>query len=463
MTGININLNKKFIKINIGKYLIVLLILFIIFYIITFKSIVLYGQQSDDNSEDEIFSEESFDKEFERKKEEAKQNTFSYLFGGSINFTNSFYYYKEFENYYSNGTLSGNIFGVISFLSILKLYVKYNYSYNLYYFTDNLGKFPNKSELNNFKTSLSEFFFDYNILPYIFIRVGKQLISWGPSFLWTPVDFINLEKYNFLSSEDTRGGKPGVRVHFPINKINFFLFWDLYGLDSGIVNYDIKKTGLGTRLDFTLAGFEIGFTGYFRKDNKPKIGVDFSGTLFNESPLNVDIYGEFSYYNDYFIKGIKKANFPILLEEILPSLPSIQFVFGIMKSFLNDKSLSISLTIFYNSQGHKIENLNEVIQLIIITGKTLNNYLIPFYYGKYYIASSITKSKLLNNHLSAGINFYGNLTDETYILIFSTSWNFGDYPTINFKISYNFGRDDGEFTYPYNNVITLSLNTGVSF
>ncbi|MCX8058194.1 MAG: hypothetical protein N3A58_02125 [Spirochaetes bacterium] len=448
---------KNMLK-KLSYSIIILTILTVYSFLFSYK--VLSQETS---SEEDIYSEENFDKEFEKQKEEAKKNTFSFLFGGFINYSNNYNFYSDYNNYNSNGLISGNFFGSISFMEILKFYVKYNYSYYIYYFTDNIDKFKNSYQLNNLNLNLSEFFFDYNILPFLFIRVGKQLISWGPSFMWTPVDFINLEKYNFLSSQDTRGGKPGVRMHIPLNKINLFFFWDLYGLDSSSINYDIKKSGLGTRIDFTFSGFEIGLTGYFRKSYEPKIGFDFSGTLFGGTNLSLDIYFEMSYFNGYFIKGIKKAAFPYLVEEILPPLPSLQIVTGISKNFLEDKSLSFSFTFFYNSQGYRIEKIDEVIPLIMVLGKNLSDYFIPFYYGKYYFASSIAKSKLFQNHLNLSLSLYGNLTDNTFILVFSTNIYFGDYPPINIRCSYNFGEEKGEFTYPYNKILTINLNTSINF
>lgn len=438
--------NKK----NIIFSLTILLLIFSLS--ILFKN-NLFAQETD---EDDIYSEEKFDKEFEEKKEEASKNVFNYLFGGSINFSNNFNYFIDDKNYKSSGSLAGSIFGYVSYTNILKLFIKYTYSYNLYYFSD---KNPTVSiELDKFNYFLSEFYFDYNVLPFTFIRIGKQLISWGPSFLWTPVDFINLERFNFIESSDNRSGKPSVRIHVPIGRINIFTFFDFYGLNDSSINYDPSKIGFATRVDFPIARFEIGFIGYFRKEYQPKIGMDFSGTLFS-----YDIFGEISYYNGYFIKHAKKGTFPNLLVEELPELPSIQMVFGISKSFLEDKSLLLSLTFFYNSQGYKIEDIDDVFKYIYMLNKNISDYFIPFYYGKYYVAFSISKGKLLNDHLSLGINFYGNLTDNSYIAILSTNWSFGDYPVISLKFTYNFGEDKGEFTYPENKVLKISLSTVASF
>jgi len=67
----------------------------------------------------------------------------------------------------------------------------------------------------------------------VFLRLGNQLISWGPSAIWTPVDFINLQRLNPLSPLDLRVGKPGLRIHVPLGISNVFLFGDFSGTVSG--------------------------------------------------------------------------------------------------------------------------------------------------------------------------------------------------------------------------------------
>ena len=56
---------------------------------------------------------------------------------------------------------------------------------------------------------------------------ANQLISWGPSQVWTPVDFVNLQRSNPFSSIDLRVGKPGLRLHLPMEGSDLFLFADL--------------------------------------------------------------------------------------------------------------------------------------------------------------------------------------------------------------------------------------------
>jgi len=278
------------------------------------------------DNEDDIFSEESFDESYNQDKEDAEKNVISYLFGGSVLFTNYFYGFTEDSYFSSFGTLSGSVFAKVSYGMLFQLFASYGYSYPFYYFTD---KTPSSYTLvSDLDYNLRELFFDFNIGRYIFLRFGQQMTAWGSAFVWTPVDFINLERYNEItySSEDTRLGKPGIRLHVPFGKSNIFVFWDLYDLDS--LNYDIAETGLGLRLDFTVGGYEIGLSGYFKRGQSGKLGVDFSGTL-----LNVDIYGEISYFDGIGIIQVEQTSTFPFVSETNPDTGLIQAVLGFSKSF----------------------------------------------------------------------------------------------------------------------------------
>jgi hypothetical protein len=53
-------------------------------------------------------------------------------------------------------------------------------------------------------------YYSFDVAKAVFLRIGNQLISWGPSAIWTPVDFINIQRASPLSTLDLRVGKPGM-------------------------------------------------------------------------------------------------------------------------------------------------------------------------------------------------------------------------------------------------------------
>jgi len=127
--------------------------------------------------------------------------------------------------------------------------------------------------------ALSEFYAGFDIAKVVFLRLGNQLISWGPSAVWTPVDFINLQHVNPLSPLDLRVGKPGLRIHVPLGISNVFLFGDFSGTVSGsptlVVNDPLTTANVAARWDLTALGFEFALSGYWGASVTERYGFDF--------------------------------------------------------------------------------------------------------------------------------------------------------------------------------------------
>jgi len=107
---------------------------------------------------------------------------------------------------------------------------------------------------------LAELHYGFDIAKVLFVRIGNQLIAWGPSRIWSPVDFINLEKEDAFSSVDLRVDKPGLRLHLPLKRSNAFLFADFANLVTESGNAwtsgdPLERMNLGGRFDFTAGPF----------------------------------------------------------------------------------------------------------------------------------------------------------------------------------------------------------------
>ena len=166
----------------------------------------------------------------------------------------------------------------------------------------------------------------------MFFRVGNQLLAWGPSFIWTPVDFVNLQRLDPLASVDLRAGKPGLRIHVPLKQSNLFLFADFSRtVDPDTLEvYDLARTtALAARWDLTALGFELGLSGYFGYDLPARFGLDLSGRL-----LGFDVYGE----------AALTADFPAETVDYAASA-------GLQRSFGELKDWSFQAEAFYQSAG----------------------------------------------------------------------------------------------------------------
>ena len=71
---------------------------------------------------------------------------------------------------------------------------------------------------------LSELYYSFDVKKAAFFRLGKQLLAWGPSFFWTPVDFVNAERADPLAAFDGRSGTPGLKATVPLGMANSYNF-----------------------------------------------------------------------------------------------------------------------------------------------------------------------------------------------------------------------------------------------
>ena len=302
--------------------------------------------------------------------------------------------------------------------------------------------------------NLLEIFFDLSINNILFVRVGKQVIHWGAGTIWTPSDFINLSKYNPLESLDSREGKSGVRFHLPIKKFNLFVFFDFYNTapvnEQQITDF-IDATSLGIRIDYTIGDFEIAFTTYLTKDEYAKFGFDFSGYL-----LGFGVWGEAAFSaKGYIEKVVSYSTFGYTKD------PVFSFTIGISKVFGDKKDYSFELDFFYNSDGYELDSSQtsqDIYYLAILSGKS--GYL---YIGEMYTFLRLTKSNFINNYMSVSISFLMNLTDYTYRVSFSHSFNLPNILPFSYSITFVGGEENREFTIAGTNKFNFTISTSISF
>ena len=143
-------------------------------------------------------------------------------------------------------------------------------------------------------SSTSEFYLGFDVAETVFFRVGNQLLAWGPSFIWTPVDFVNLQKADPLAAFDQRRrqagrARDGPHGHQqPVPLRGHGRHRDPTGPGGSlVVNDPLDTANLAGGATSRSLGFEFGLTGYLGASIQNKYGFDFSGRL-----LGFDVYGE---------------------------------------------------------------------------------------------------------------------------------------------------------------------------
>ena len=179
------------------------------------------AQQS---GEADIFNTQTFDQSVAVSRQQEQAHKLEYLVGGVFLLDNTIVAAQRFDGYAANGAFSAKAFARLSVPSYGTLYLGYILRHVLYQGDGGTldSTLPGADLFEN-TYALSEFYLSFDLAKKVFVRLGNQLIAWGPSLIWTPVDFVNLQRLDPLATLDLRVGKPGLRVHVPMKNSNLFL------------------------------------------------------------------------------------------------------------------------------------------------------------------------------------------------------------------------------------------------
>ncbi|PKL07104.1 MAG: hypothetical protein CVV53_01045 [Spirochaetae bacterium HGW-Spirochaetae-9] len=348
-----------------------------------------------------------------------------FLFGGSFIPSAGVTATSGFQGYAASSSLSGKLFGKATLEDYGSLYIAYGLSQQ---FLQGSGGdapvVPGKS-LSVPTFTLTEIYYSFDIRKVLFARLGNQLIAWGPSKIWSAVDFINLEKADAFQSIDLRVGKPGLRLHVPMESSNLFAFADFSGtVKSGVPQDIIESTNLGFRYDRSLAGFEFGFTGYFGSGIQGRGGFDFSGRA-----LGSTIYGEVAF---------------------LPAYDAYDFswsaVAGVERKLGDLRKVTLSGEFFYNAEGMDDESGYPAPPV----------YFLPTYVGKYYGYLGLSWDDLFSPDLSTSVSLLANLSDGSVSARLTESVALKGIPPFSVILGWTGGGEKKAFTY-YSGDSSLSL------
>jgi len=386
-------------------------------------------------SEADIFNTETFDQSVAASRQEEQANKLEYLVGGTFLYSNTAVATERFDGYTAGGAFSGKAFVRLNVPTYGSLYLGYNLSHTLYLGDGGALDSPLPgADLFENTYALSEFYLSFDLGKRVFFRVGNQLLAWGPSFIWTPVDFVNLQRLNPLASVDLRRGKPALRVHVPFKGSNLFLVADFSRTvkpDTLEVNDLARSTALAARWDLTALGFELGLSGYFGYDLPANVGLDLSGRL-----LGFDVYGE----------AALTADFPAETADYAASV-------GLQRSFGELKDWSVQAEAFYNSAGQPDESGYGALPTGDFT---------PLYLGQWYAYAALAKQDLLGNFLDATLSGLLNASDLSYTVRLAAAFDPAGFLPFTLTLSYLGGGEGKEFTW-YTGGKALSASLEVRF
>jgi hypothetical protein len=404
-------------------------------------------------NEDEIFDSESFDKAVEESISEEEKSGLEKQIGGDIYISGDLGVPFEFDTYGITSQTSGKVFAKMTYPDIASFYVAYNFQHDFFRFSGESGNQLNNGSLFKINGELSEIFLDFDIKNIVFLRMGNQLIAWGPSIFWTPVDFINITRLDPLSTLDLRVGKPGLRMHIPADKSNFFTFFDFSesvdkrGNAGGI--YETLRIGM--RYDRVIGGYELGLSTYFGHGLSTQLGFDFSGIL-----LRSDFYGEAAVSRGSNIPKAVPAGVPGTYEFRKTDDFVYAFSLGMQKSFGQFKYWLFSAETFYNSNGYG----KEAPIYFLIQEERFS----PLYTGKLCGYLSLRKSKLFkNSDITGSLSYLMNVSDLSFSAYSTLNFRLPKLIPFSVEVGFTGGKEESTFTPSGRGDIYTSLYTQLSF
>ena len=363
-----------------------------------------------------------------------------YLVGGTFLVSASSWFGPGIDGYAASGSASGKAFAKVSDARAGALYAAA--SVREVFFKalsgEDLAALGRAESLNDPTIELAEFHYSFDVGKKAFFRFGKQLLAWGPSVVWTPVDFVNAEKADFFAAFDAREGKPGLKMLVPLKSSNVCAFADFSGLveDGDTLARDpADRSAFAARVDATLAGFEFGLTGYGGPNRQAKGGFDFSGHLLGLAAYGEVAAGPETTGNDAFIQA--SLGFSRLIGDL--------------------KKWTVSGEGFYNSLGEKLTG--DELALAVATGEAH-----PLYVGRYYAYGALKGTDLFFTGHDATLSVTANLTDLSYQARLAQDIDVSGAPPFTFIVSYLGGGKDKEFTYASgDHSFELTLRSTINF
>jgi hypothetical protein len=382
---------------------------------------------------DDPFAPGAFDEGAGLAPDSAPAAKTEYLVGGSALVSASAYLPLGKEGYAATSAASGKLFGKVSVPDYGSLYASYAIYQAFLSARSGEGSLyaAPPADLENATYVMPELHYSFDVGKKVFVRLGKQLLAWGPSRVWSPVDFVNARHADFFAPIDLREGKPGLRLHVPLGQGNAFAFADFSRSSSpeGVGDF-ADRASYAARLDAPIGGFELGLSGLFGKETQNRAGFDFSGHLIGSA-----VYGELAFSPAY-------SDYDRLLQASL----------GASRALGDLKRWTLSAEGFYNSAGEDL------------SGDAAALSADPLYSGTWYAYASLAAKELLSPDLGATLSALANFTDGSYMVKLAWDFSFPKSPPFSLALAYYGGGEGKELTYvPGDRSLAATLQTRIEF
>jgi len=260
---------------------------------------------------------------------------------------------------------------------------------------------------------VKELFTDFNLGPNTSMRFGKQTVTWGTGYFYSPADVIN----SAIDPENPTKQVEGplclrAQIVFPgtQNALWAYIIPDADVSGSGT---DARKTALAAKGEFVLEGWELGFGGYYKYNTTPRLMFTASGTLFRKLSVFAEATGCYGQPEQW--ASDKDKDF------------YSQATAGFMYTWKNPQ-ITLMGQYYYNGQTDSVlESLQSYITAA--TGDASQASILDFQKRKgHNLALALNFGKIYSSKVSAALYAISNFTNETLIGSMSVNYSpFSDF------------------------------------
>ncbi|MGD9940963.1 MAG: hypothetical protein AB7T74_14305 [Clostridia bacterium] len=311
---------------------------------------------------------------------------------------------------------------------------------------------------NELNIQIFELFSDFNWDDKVFFRFGKQTITWGVGYFFSPADVLNIQAIDPEDPTEQREGPVSIRAHYPIPGSQNNL-WAYAVFDDP----DMKPedTALAAKAEFVLGPWELGVGGWYRYDSPLRGMLTASGSigqvsLFGEASLSLgserkwvqDVSalqpGFASYREDdtsLFFKG--SAGFMYANDDLKLGLTG-QYLFdaegyanGDRENLITDARANETAIKLALSMIPDIDDVNAAFSGFV-KGLILNS-------GRHYAAASLGRTELFTEDLSLNVFVMANLSDFSGFARPGLTYQLFDGASLGLSTLFVFGPEDSEY------------------
>ena len=303
-----------------------------------------------------------------------------------------------------------------------------------------------------------ELFSDFSWDDKLFFRFGKQTITWGVGYFFSPADVLNIQAIDPEDPTAQREGPVSIRAHYPIPGSQNNL-WAYAVFDDPEMKPE--DTALAAKAEFVLGPWELGVGGWYRYDRPLRGMLTASGSigqvsLFGEASLSwgserpwvadVDVFEQgFLVYRDddssLFFKG--SAGFTYANDDLKIGLTG-QYLYD-SEGYANKDRENLITDAKDNESS--IKSILLSVDPDIDVDATFSGFVkgLIINSGRHYAALNLSRTELFTEDLSLNVFVMANLSDFSGFVRPGLSYQLFDGASLGLSTLFVFGPEDSEY------------------